>query len=118
MQGYGDAVQLGVSFVIVMIPALLLNAPLIIVCFFVRRRLRHRQLSSVLACGLAVAGAWLMSYWAGWHRGMFVSPHFYLMYLPMLLALALTGWFLGRWIGWESVMSEREREQAANTVTR
>lgn len=118
MQGYGDAVQIGISFVIVLIPALLLNVPLIVVSFLVRRRLRHRQLSTLLACGLVIAGAWLMSYWAGWHRGMLASSSFYLMYMPMLLALALTGWFLGRWIGWHSVMSELEREQAAKTVTR
>lgn len=117
-QSLGQAAEVGIGFVIVLIPALLLNTPLIIVCVLARRRLRHRQLSALLASGLTVAGACLMSYWAGWHRGMLVKPYFYLIYLPMLVALALAGWLLGRWIGWDSVMSEREREREARTLTR
>jgi|SRR5688572_3133894 len=93
MQSYGKAVEIGAYVLFYLLPTIVINIPVIVLCFIARRRLSQRQLSWLVAGAFVAAGAslmWLIADSAIGNR------------VPTFFTLGWIGWFIGRWIGRDS----------------
>lgn len=91
---YGQAVEIGGYVLFCLLPTIVMNIPVIVLCFIARRRLSQRQLSWLVAGGFVAAGASFM--WL-------IADSSAIGYrVPTFFALGWIGWFIGRWIGRDS----------------
>ena len=84
-----------------LVPTILLNAPLLAGLLAMRHRIQPRLASWLVASGFVAAGAWRMrqmEWYDSWRYGMPSLTYLATGYLPYLLALGFTGWLLGRLI--------------------
>jgi hypothetical protein len=100
MHIYGNAVEIGGYVLLLLVPTVVLNVPIFVLCFVARRRLRQHLAAWAVACAFLATGVWLV--WHGWASEIGWYPA---IDLPALIALGWIGWFIGRWIGRNSTIS-------------
>jgi hypothetical protein len=83
-----------------LVTAVILNSPLILLGFLLRRRVGRGIIRTLLALGFASSPAywlWRMEWFDVWRHG--VPPISYLFgYLPYVIGFGVVGWFVGRLI--------------------
>ena len=113
MHSYGQAVEIGGYVLMWLVPTLVLNIPVIAVCFIARRRLRQPLSAWLVASGFIAVPAWLMWRIQELDRGRNdIPPADYFVPGLTLVALGWIGWFIGRWIGRDFTFS------SPTTITR
>ena len=88
-------------FLAILVPTFLMNLPLIVMAFLVRRRLQTRLISLLLACGFVVSGSfqmWRMEWYDVWRLELPSTAYLLTSYVPYLAAMGVTGWLIGRLI--------------------
>jgi hypothetical protein len=81
--------------------AFVLNAPLMLIGFLLRKRVDRRIIRAVLAVGFAAANAqllWRMEWFDVWRHGIPPIGYIIAAYLPYTAVFGLLGWFVGGFI--------------------
>jgi hypothetical protein len=95
--GIGSGVSVGLGVLALLVPTILLNVPLLVVCIMARHRLGPRRAAWLTAIGFVAAGAWWMR--GAWRNGVPPTAYLAFVYLLNLAAIGWIGWFAGRLIG-------------------
>jgi hypothetical protein len=114
--GYGDAVEVGASVLGLLIPTILANIPLLVICIIARHRLGPRGAASIVAIGFVAACAWWLR--GAWREGVPSTAYLTLAYVPSLVAIGLIGWFVGRVIGRDFELSVPQAPDDFTRLTR